>query len=286
MADKFSNWTTQVCADWLNTVDWAVYDALGTPKTPEEARLNINAVEEAPLDDNAYVRTNRAWTDVSDWPLFSTLVYYLGAHPTFPTTMLDGSPLRGGAMFYHEGFQRPYVYTAHGWSTFESPAPAYQLSLEYIAAGDAPVIDLATLDTQGSSHTLVAGERVDAHAEGLRQLPSSVAVDVGANTVTVANALTGENVVIDILMPASELAYGKVLLWPTWPFTPDGIETSFPLQTVTEVDLHLPSAQALLLYIDGKRQRPDIDYGVSLGTLTMIEAPRADSEMWAYWMEA
>ncbi len=44
MADKFKDYETPICSDWLNTVDDAVFDALLEPKTPDEARTNIGAV--------------------------------------------------------------------------------------------------------------------------------------------------------------------------------------------------------------------------------------------------
>jgi hypothetical protein len=65
MANKFVDYQGKVCADWLNAVDWAVYDALGAPQSPGEARANINAVEEAPLDGAAYVRVSAAWYGIS-----------------------------------------------------------------------------------------------------------------------------------------------------------------------------------------------------------------------------
>lgn len=285
MADKFTNWSTQICADWLNKVDWAVFDALDTPTTPEEARLNINAVEEAPLNENAYVRSNEAWIDVNAWPLFGTLIYYLGAQPTFPSAMLDGSALRPGAMFYHTVNRLPYVYTYQGWSTFESPTPAYQISLEYIAVSNNPTINLTTLDTQGNSHVLQNGERVDGYINGSRQLPSEITVDIGSNTVSITGVITGDELIFDVLTPASKIAYGKILLWPTKEIVPDGIVSTFVLQTVDDADLDLPSDQALMLYIDGKRQIPTTDYSVSSGLLTTTLVPRADSVIWAYWME-
>lgn len=61
MADRFVDFETKICADWLNMVDDAVVDALGTPQTPEEARVNIGAVEEAPQDSTPYVRVNASW---------------------------------------------------------------------------------------------------------------------------------------------------------------------------------------------------------------------------------
>jgi hypothetical protein len=61
MAQRFVDFETKICADWLNTVDDAVFDALGTPRTPDEARQNIGAIEEAPNDGTPYVRKNLAW---------------------------------------------------------------------------------------------------------------------------------------------------------------------------------------------------------------------------------
>jgi hypothetical protein len=65
MADKFVDYETKVCADWLNVVDWAVFDALGQPQTPDEARTNIGAVEEAPNDGLAYMRYGQSWQPLS-----------------------------------------------------------------------------------------------------------------------------------------------------------------------------------------------------------------------------
>jgi predicted DNA-binding WGR domain protein len=65
MATRFVDFETKICADWLNTVDDAVVDALGTPQTPEQARVNIGAVEEAPQDSSPYVRVNASWQSAS-----------------------------------------------------------------------------------------------------------------------------------------------------------------------------------------------------------------------------
>jgi hypothetical protein len=61
MADRFVDFETKICAEWLNTVDDAVADALGSPSTPDQARQNIGAVEEAPQDSSSYVRVNASW---------------------------------------------------------------------------------------------------------------------------------------------------------------------------------------------------------------------------------
>lgn len=65
MADRFVDFETKICADWLNMVDDAVVDALGSPTTPEQARQNIGAVEEAPQDSTPYVRVNASWQSAS-----------------------------------------------------------------------------------------------------------------------------------------------------------------------------------------------------------------------------
>jgi hypothetical protein len=67
MADLFrDDGTTPVCSAWLNEVDWAIDDALGSPRNPTEARINIGAVGEAPSDGVIYGRQNGAWTVVAD----------------------------------------------------------------------------------------------------------------------------------------------------------------------------------------------------------------------------
>lgn len=59
MAQKFTDFEGTVCADWLNAVDDAVFDALSLSQTPDEARVNIGA---APL-----IHTHN-WADITDPP--------------------------------------------------------------------------------------------------------------------------------------------------------------------------------------------------------------------------
>jgi hypothetical protein len=73
MADRFVDYETKICADWLNTVDDAVFDALGSPATPEQARSNIGAVEEAPKDSKPYVRVNASWQSTASSLLHNDL---------------------------------------------------------------------------------------------------------------------------------------------------------------------------------------------------------------------
>ncbi len=61
----FVDFQTKICSAFLNPVADAVWDALGEPKTPNEARTNIGAIEEAPNDGSPYVRKNLAWLTAS-----------------------------------------------------------------------------------------------------------------------------------------------------------------------------------------------------------------------------
>lgn len=60
MPDRFVDFETPICAEWLNPVDRAVFDALGAPSTPGEARAYINAVEESTVTGPA-VRQDQRW---------------------------------------------------------------------------------------------------------------------------------------------------------------------------------------------------------------------------------
>lgn len=101
MANKFVDYQGKVCADWLNAVDWAVYDALGAPQSPGEVRANINAVEEAPLDGAAYVRVSASWYGISTID-HNTLASRTAAdcHPISAITGLQ-SALNGKAPLSH-----------------------------------------------------------------------------------------------------------------------------------------------------------------------------------------
>jgi hypothetical protein len=57
----FVDYQTKICSAFLNTVSDTVWDALGQAKTPSEARTFIGAVDEAPLDGEAYLRQSGAW---------------------------------------------------------------------------------------------------------------------------------------------------------------------------------------------------------------------------------
>lgn len=58
MADRFTDFETKICADWLNNVDWAVVDALGNPRSPEDVLNNINALARGPNDNQLYAVKN------------------------------------------------------------------------------------------------------------------------------------------------------------------------------------------------------------------------------------
>jgi hypothetical protein len=101
MANKFVDYQGKVCADWLNAVDWAVYDALGAPQSPAEARQNLGVVEEAPTDGAAYVRVSASWYGISTID-HNTLASRTAAdcHPISAITGLQTS-LNGKAPLSH-----------------------------------------------------------------------------------------------------------------------------------------------------------------------------------------
>lgn len=122
MADRFVDYQTKVCADWLNNVDWAVADALGYPKTPDQARANIGAVEEAPQDGKSYLRYSAGWAAVS------TLMHNdfggrtaADAHPVSSITNLQSS-LNAKANLTH-GHSVSDIYDL-GTLAFYDDAPA------------------------------------------------------------------------------------------------------------------------------------------------------------------
>lgn len=61
MSTKFIPFQTVITADWLNTIDQTVYEALQSATTAQEARLALSAVEEAPVDGVAYSRSGKQW---------------------------------------------------------------------------------------------------------------------------------------------------------------------------------------------------------------------------------
>jgi len=89
----FVDFQTKIIAGWLNTVSDTVWDALGQSKTPQEARAFIGAVEEAPNDGKAYLRSNLSWLEVSLAVPHNDLGgrSISDAHPTSAITGLDAS---------------------------------------------------------------------------------------------------------------------------------------------------------------------------------------------------
>jgi hypothetical protein len=87
----FVDYQSKICSAFLNPVADAVWDALGEPKTPNEARQNIGAVEEAPNDGSAYVRKNLDWLVASAAVLHNDLGGRsdADAHPQSAVTGLE-----------------------------------------------------------------------------------------------------------------------------------------------------------------------------------------------------
>lgn len=95
MTDKFENFETPVCADWLNQVDRSVYVALGGANTVQEAQevLGIDAVANAwVIDANLILYVDVAGNDttgdgtmLAPWATLAKAVAYLA-----PATIISG----------------------------------------------------------------------------------------------------------------------------------------------------------------------------------------------------
>jgi hypothetical protein len=85
----FVDFETKVCADYLNTVANAVWDALGQPLTPSDVRVFIGAIGEAPQDGVSYVRRNASWVNVASGLLHNDLGGR-SANDTHPTAAITG----------------------------------------------------------------------------------------------------------------------------------------------------------------------------------------------------
>jgi hypothetical protein len=118
VADKFIDGQTPVCADWLNTVDDAVFDVLQQAATAQEARDALSVPEEAPQDGLGYARRDGAWVRMQDLPELQILTIYLGAHASPPTSGLLGQPLVVGMLYYDTTFEAGRVFTGTQWMFF------------------------------------------------------------------------------------------------------------------------------------------------------------------------
>lgn len=300
MSDKFVADETPICDDWLNQVDQLVYEVFDEATTDEEARLAIQAVEEVPNDGEQYVRAYQDWVVLRDADIFEFLAMWLGAHALPPTTMLDGSVLVVGAMYYDTVRQRPYVWQGSFWASFEVNGPALDNALVYEDPGLS--IDLSVADLYGSTHTLVAGETVWVFDDGVRLLPydgvrGDFTADVGTNTITFQASVSGI-VQVEIFQGADTLAPVEANIkgianpdrdWSDAPTYPaglvDGIETEFTLYDAdTLVETALVSSRQLILFRDGVRLEPDVDYTVAGSLLVFAEAPKADAIPWALYV--
>ena len=221
-----------------------------------------------------------AWWYMGSWP---------GPPPTTPNTP-TGEPIPPGAMYFDELLGVMLVWNGSSWVPLaQGAAKATTASLYYLASAGQTVFPLGTSDRFGHSFAFnqAVPEGLHALVNGVRLEPTiDFAVDTVASSVTFAHGLPVNSIVtFDLLTPASQLtpsgSANTVLLSP---LSPDGTKTTFSLFVAHNgAPTNIAKNEEVLVVVDGVQQSPGAAYNASVGSITFVEAPRADSVIFIIW---
>ena len=272
-----------VSADYAQvSIEWAEH----LPDTIPPNILAINSISGEHWSSRWWaMRSANAFGMLSWW--------YMGAWPGPPPTTPNtptGDPIPPGGMYFDTDLGIMLVWNGSSWVPLaQGAAAATTASLYYHAAAGQTVFPLSVADRYG--HTFAFNQT---HPEGLLGLVNGVrleptvdfTVDTVASSVAFLRPLSaGAVVAFDLLTPVSQLSpSGSVNTVLLSPLAPDGVKTVFNLFVAsTGSPTNVAKNEELLVSVDGVQQSPGAAYNASAGSITFVEAPRADALIFIVW---
>ena len=289
-------------ADAFNDVNWAVLQA----NTAEDWAL-VSTVWAEYMDGNAAIPSNilasnaitgdhwssRWWANRSANAFGMLAWWYMGAWPgPPPTTPLTptGQPIPDGGMYFDTDLGMMLVWNGSSWVPLaQGAAAATTATLYYHAAAGQTLFPLSVADRYGHTFAFnqTATEGLLGLVNGVRLEPTvDFTVDTVASSVAFLRPLSaGAVVAFDLLTPVSQLSpSGSVNTVLLSPLVPDGVKTVFNLFVASSGSpVNVAKNEELLVSVDGVQQSPGAAYNASAGSITFVEAPRADALIFIVW---
>ena len=221
-----------------------------------------------------------AWWYMGAWP---------GPPPTTPLTP-TGDPIPPGGMYFDTELGIMLVWNGSSWVPLaQGAAKATTASLYYHATAGQTLFPLSVADRYGHTFAFnqTATEGLLGLVNGVRLEPTvDFTVDTVASSVAFLRPLSaGAVVAFDLLTPVAQLSpSGSVNTVLLSPLVPDGVKTVFNLFVASSGSpANVAKNEELLVSVDGVQQSPGAAYNASAGSITFVEAPRADALIFIVW---
>jgi hypothetical protein len=163
-------------------------------------------------------------------------------------------------------------------------------SLVYMVDVETTSIDTATtMDIYGQTYTFDDDDAFDIYINGLREFASNgtyggYLISLEGILFFTDPILAGSSVVIDVFRTIT--AEPVVSVYKLAPIVPDGMETVFAMAIAgTGEPVDALSSAEVQVHVNNVPQQPDVDYTALGATLTFVEAPEADADVWGVWVK-
>lgn len=209
--------------------------------------------------------------------------------PSTPNTP-TGQPLPPGAMYWDTTVGAMFVWNGSTWVNASAPAKGVTASLYYLATAGQTVFPLSVVDLNGKTFAFnqTVPEGLQAYVNGVRLTPTlDFTLDTVGSSVTFLHGLTVNSVVsFDVLTPASALTpSGSVNTVLLNQITPDGVKTVFTGLTVASNGhpTNVAKNEELQVSVNGVIQSPGTAFTASGSTITFVQAPEVDANIFVLW---